>query len=75
VFVDGVEVWGFIDSEPTKCGHTRIYAERYDAYFCPVDNRWDTAKCGDASCKACALRGDRPFDGPLDEPADPSAFR
>jgi hypothetical protein len=70
VFVDGLRVWGFL--APTyrvTCGHTAIYAERYDAYFCPVDDTWLGTKCdADAACDFCDGRPAKPLSGPLDEP-------
>jgi len=75
VLVDGIRVWGFIDrARTTGCGHAPIYSERYDAYFCPVDNCWDSKECGDPSCKRCRERPERPLDGPLDAPSDPSTY-
>ncbi len=75
VLVDGVRVWGFVDVNKSACGHVRIYSERYDAYFCARDNRWDTENCGDPTCKPCTLRPDPPMSDPLDVPPDPSAYR
>lgn len=68
VLVDGVRVWGSVGRELTECGHPRIYAERWDAYFCPVDDKWLEGTCGDPLCGYCPNRPDHPMEGPLDEP-------
>ena len=67
VFVDDVRVWGFVQSFPTPCGHPNIYSERWDAHFCPVDDRWVEKKCGDPKCMFCPGRPDRPSLARLDE--------
>ena len=69
VIIDGLRVWGFLaPTYPATCGHTAVYAERYDAYFCPVENTWLDTVCGDDACDFCAGRPDKPLTGPLDEP-------
>ena len=68
VIIDGVRVWGFVDDRLGECLHTRIYSERYDAYFCAADNAWFERACGDESCEFCRDRPAHPFDGALDEP-------
>ena len=72
VLVDGLRVWGFLASDLSDCGHPQIYAERWDAYFCPVDDKWLTKNCGDPQCRFCTKRPERPMEGPLDEPDAPA---
>jgi hypothetical protein len=68
VLIGERRVWGFVQRWNTKCGHPNVYAERYDAHFCPVDNIWLEKHCSDAGCEFCGDRPARPFDADLDEP-------
>jgi len=75
VLIDGLRVWGFVAPELTDCGHPRIYAERWDAFFCPVDDRWLETSCGDPLCPYCPGGPDRPLQGPLEDDQNLSSFR
>ena len=66
LLIDGVRVVGFL-SGPGECGHRRVYSERYDAYFCPAEDKWLEAGCSDPMCGYCSIRPERPMQGPLDE--------
>jgi len=69
VLVGQRRIWGFIQSFKTTCGHSNIYAERYDAHFCPIDNVWLEKHCDDPACQFCSNRPSRPLDADLDEPS------
>ena len=61
VLIDGEPIDGFIDGRLAECLHQRIYAEKYDAYFCAVEDKWLEAICGDPSCDFCRARPENPL--------------
>lgn len=54
---------GFVDEENCCmiCKMNLIYYEDFDAYFCPICNRWTETKCNDSNCEYCVNRPEKPF--------------
>ena len=43
-----------------RCGGRMELSEEFDAYYCGQCNRWVESKCGDATCRFCSKRPERP---------------
>lgn len=63
VSINGYEIEGHIDTEQScpSCKHFLVYADEFDAYFCPSCNVWTESKCGDTTCLYCPKRPERPL--------------
>ena len=42
--------------------NTRVYSQRYDAYYNPVNNAWLDSPCDDPECLFCVDRPSVPSD-------------
>lgn len=53
---------GFISDEVCpSCGAKKVYHEKYDAFFCPQENKWLETGCNDPKCEYCGTRPNEPF--------------
>ena len=44
-----------------ECGAmSRIYNEKFDAYFCAVCDKWLEKECSDQTCVLCPNRPEKP---------------
>lgn len=43
-----------------NCEATRLYSDKYDAYFCDFCNKWLEEKCTDPECDYCTKRPNTP---------------
>ena len=53
-----------MDTDVTKCAYCNsevIYYDDYDAYICAYCNKWLEKKCGDANCRYCLNRPEKPL--------------
>ena len=65
VLIDDYRVEGWLDDRSCPCcSKSRVYAIRYDSYFCPSCNLWLEAGCPDATCDFCRTRPVRPLPSP-----------
>lgn len=51
----------FEKSRCPRCGTREVYSQQFDAYFCPVCNRWLERKCSEAGCPCCSKRPAKPL--------------
>lgn len=43
-----------------KCLEYPLYNERYDAYYCPTCDKWQSNVCDDSTCFYCVERPEKP---------------
>lgn len=62
VDIDGKKVEGFVlDEVCDTCGSKKVYYEKYDANFCPQENKWIDNNCLDPQCDYCKNRPEKPL--------------
>ena len=62
VTINGHKIIGHITDMPCpRCGQRLVYADKFDANFCPAENIWTDDKCGDPACIQCRRRPDKPL--------------
>ncbi len=63
VIVNGVEIFGWIIKEEKckSCGDHPVYYDKYDAKFCPQENKWLETSCSDLTCEHCKNRPKDPL--------------
>lgn len=62
VDVGGKKIKGMIlDEMCDTCGSRKVYYEKYDAKFCPQENKWLENNCFDPQCDYCKNRPEKPI--------------
>jgi hypothetical protein len=61
VKISNTEIAGFVMDEKCDCGSQKIYYEKYDAKFCPQEDKWLESGCLDPLCEYCKDRPDKPI--------------
>lgn len=63
VKIGDVEISGWIIKQQMCkfCGEHPVYYEKYDAIFCPTENKWLETACSDNICEYCKDRPVRPI--------------
>src|SRR5690554_1120933 len=65
LLIDGaVKIEGFIPEDSVachKCQEPAIYYEPFDAFICAYCNIWLEGRCGDAECRYCENRPEKPL--------------
>jgi hypothetical protein len=54
-------IQGLILDEKCECGSEKVYYEKYDAKFCPKENKWLENGCSDPGCDYCKSRPKTPL--------------